>query len=105
MPAAVCLLPTAHRPRLARARLGDAALDALLRAVLGELLHVADGVADGKRVRAAVPDDDDLPHAEERRAAVLGVVEPLLQILERGPGEHRAGLRDDRRRELALDHR
>src|SRR5205823_12119986 len=58
---------------LARVRLADSALDARERAVLGELLHVADGVAYGARVRAAVADDDDAANAQKRRAAVLGV--------------------------------
>src|SRR5437763_15510143 len=83
---------------LARVRLADAALDARERAVLGELLHVADGVAHGARVRAAVADDDDAANAQKRRAAVLGVVEPLPQVLEGGARQHRARLRDDRRR-------
>src|SRR5947209_2689531 len=95
----------AQRRQLARVRVGDAALDARERPVLGELFDVADGVSYGARVRAAVADDHDAAHAQKRRAAELGVVEPLLQVLERGARQHRARLRDDRRRKLALDHR
>src|ERR1041385_5760499 len=65
----------AHSHGLARVCLADAALDARERAVLGELLDVADGVTHGARVRAAVADDDDAAHAQKRRAAVLCVVE------------------------------
>src|SRR2546423_593926 len=73
----------ARRRKLTRVRLGDAALDALKRAVFGKLFDVANRVANRARVRASVPDDDDLLNAQERRSAVLRVVEPLLQILKR----------------------
>ena len=46
-------------------------------------------------LRAAVADDADPAHAQQRRAAVLGVVEPLLEIGEGGLGEHVADLARD----------
>ena len=41
----------------------------------------------------AVADDRDAAHAEQRRAAVVGVVEQADQLAQRGPLEARPGAR------------
>ncbi len=62
---------------------------------LGELGGDADAVHDRLLVRRAVADDADAAHAEQRRAAVLGVVEALLEVVEGLAREQRADLRGD----------
>src|SRR5450759_102569 len=47
-----------------------------------EVIGGANGVAHGLRVRAPVPDETGPVHAEERRAAVLAVVEAFLEGTE-----------------------
>ena len=60
--------------------------------VHGEVAGDADGVLDRLRVRAAVADDAAAVDAEERRAAVLGVVDALLDVVERALEQQRADL-------------
>src|SRR5688572_7067778 len=67
--------------------------DVRVDALLDERRGGADRAADGARGRAAVADEDDAVDAEQWRAAVLGVVELLLQALERRAHEQRAQLR------------
>ena len=49
----------------------------------------------GLLVRGAVADDADAADAEQRGAAVLGVVEALLEVVEGLAREQRADLRGD----------
>src|SRR5262249_28418541 len=85
---AVSLRFSAHcsclgQARLARVQLGDLLLNLLSEVLPRELRGEADRVLHRLRRRAAVADDDAALHAEERRAAVFGVVEPLLETPER----------------------
>src|SRR5215213_10129780 len=77
---------------LMRACLCDAALYALAGAVFRKLFGAANRVAYGARVRAAVPDQHDLTHAQQRRSSVLRVIQTLFDITESGPGQHSTGL-------------
>ena len=64
-------------------RIADLLADLGVDAVRGEVAGDADGVLDRLGVRAAVGDDAAAFDAEERRAAVFGVVDPLLDVVER----------------------
>src|SRR5215471_2727128 len=50
------------------------------------------GVADGFGARTPMADYRDPLNADKRSATILGIVEPLLEPLESGPGEHCARL-------------
>ena len=63
---------------------------------LGELSGDADAVHDGALVGAAMADDADAAHAEQRSSAVLGVVDALLEVVKGLAAEQRAHLRRDR---------
>src|SRR5579883_1212674 len=54
----------------------------LHHACLCRLGRRADAAGDGPRVRAPVANEDGAAHADERRAAVLGIVEPLERSAE-----------------------
>ena len=57
---------------------------------LGKLGCHADAVHDGFFVRRSVPNDADATNAKQRGAAVLRVVEALLEVIERAAQESRA---------------
>src|SRR5688572_22169205 len=87
-------VPAMVAPRVALGMGGSQEVeDVRVHLLLDEGRGRADRAADGARRRAAVADEDDAVDAEQRRAAVLGVVELLLQALEGGPHEERAELR------------
>ena len=49
---------------------------------VGKFRRHADGVLDGVGVRRAVADDADALHAQQRRAAIFGVIQALLEVGE-----------------------
>src|SRR5690348_8775052 len=79
--------------------------DLAVDAAVGEFGGHANGVLDGIRVRRTVADDTHALDAEQRRAPVFGVVEALLEILERLAGEQGADLAGDGRVERFLQQR
>src|SRR5438105_8703873 len=86
------LLRRERRVVLARMQVGNALLNLLIDLIHGEVVGDANRVLDRFRVRASVTDDAAAAHAEERRAAVLGVVHSLFQSVERALREQRADL-------------
>ena len=64
------------------ARRLDLLLDLLVEAGAGKFRGHANRVLDGGAVGRAVTDDGDALESEQRRSAVLGVVEALLEVLE-----------------------
>src|SRR5215469_11897468 len=65
-------------------------LDPLIHVTFGKFLGHADGVLDGFGVGAAVADDADAAHTQQRRAAVLGIVHAPLEIGEGFLGQQRS---------------
>jgi len=47
-----------------------------------------DAVTDGFRTRAPVADDGDTGQSEERRAAILGIIDPPAKLLGEKIGKH-----------------
>src|SRR6266850_4315900 len=75
-----------RRPlRASRRHLENLVVDAVVHAVLDELLRHAHGVLDGAHRRSAVADDGGRPHPQERHAAVLGVIHLLAEVAEGRP--------------------
>src|SRR5688572_26713978 len=72
--------------------------------VVDEVARDAHGVLDRLRVGAAVADDAAAVDAEERRAAVLGVVDALLEVVHRPLEHQRADLARRRPGELGAEH-
>src|ERR1035441_8805149 len=74
--------------------LGDAkcGFDARIDRSLGELSGDADTVHDCLLVRRSVADDAHAADAEQGRAAILGVIEALLEVVERRSEEHTSEL-------------
>src|ERR1017187_4136237 len=62
--------------------------NALVDFAAGEFGGHADGVLDGVGVGAAVADDARAAHAEQRRAAVFGIIQALLESGEGVLGDH-----------------
>src|SRR5512133_2311167 len=77
-----------------RVRGGDGARDLVHEVRAGRLAGAADGVLEGQGVGAAVADEADAVHADQRGAADLAPVEPLLHPLEGGTREEPADLGD-----------
>src|SRR5207237_6713864 len=76
----------------------DVLLDSLDETLRGEPIAERHSVADGLRARAPMTDDGDPGEPEERRAAVLRVIDAPLESPQRAPRQqrsdaHRAGAR------------
>src|SRR5207237_94582 len=67
---------------------GELRADVLVEVARHHLGRDAHGVLDRARGRRAMTDDDDPFHAQERGAAVLGIVEELEQLPGFGPSQH-----------------
>src|ERR1035441_8038321 len=80
-------------------RLGDAksGFDARIDLSLGELSGDADAVHDCLLVRRSVADDAHAADAEQGRAAILGVIEALLEVVECAARQQGTDLRGDGR--------
>ena len=77
---------------MAVAQLG---FDPFVDVLPGQLGGYADGVLDGVGVGAAVGNDADAFDAEEGSAAVLGIVETFLEVVESRAGQHVANFPAD----------
>src|SRR5438876_6555420 len=75
---------------------GELLFDFFVHARAGETRRHTDGVFHGVRIRTPVPDHANAADAQKRRAAVLRVINRLLQALERTLGEHGTHLRNQR---------
>ena len=89
----------------------DAAISCSTRSMkwlAGEPIRHRDGVAHRLRARSAVADDRHAGDAEQRRAAVLGVVHAPAEMPERPPRQQRSDAHRERARQLLaqqlLDH-
>ena len=82
----------------------DLRLDLVLDPVGDELPGPADGVADGGRVGPAVADDADAVDAEELGAAVFGIVDLLVDLLQVPLHEEVAELGEDVLGDLVAGH-
>src|SRR5712692_746330 len=71
-------------------------LDLFVHLRAGQPRRDADCILDGVGVRAAVRNHGDAADTQERRAAVFGIINLLLEILEGAPREQRAHLRGQR---------
>src|SRR5689334_16085615 len=78
-------------------------LDVLVHALLHERGRRPETAPDGARGRASVPDEDHSVDPEQRRSAVLGVVELLPQAVERRLEHQRAQLRAQALADLPLE--
>src|ERR1700733_7230496 len=67
---------------------GELRLDPFVHFSFGEFGGYANGVLDGIGIGAAVSDDANTLYAEQRRAAIFGVIYALLEFLERGARKH-----------------
>ena len=72
-------------------------LQPLVYPSLGELSRHADPVKNGAVVRRAVVHDANPADSQQRRAAVFGIIQALLEIVKCGTREQRAYLRGDGR--------
>ena len=81
--------------RIRRPAAGKLLLQPLVDTGLGKLGRHADTVVDGAVIRGAVIHDANAAQAQQRRAAVLGIVEALLEVVERLARQQRAYLRGD----------
>src|SRR6266571_1602719 len=75
---------------------GELLFDFLVHARAGETRRHTDGVFHCVRIRTPVPDHANAADAQKRRAAVLRVINRLLQALERTLGKHGTDLRNQR---------
>src|SRR5688572_6505058 len=74
---------------LPRVQIADLRPDLRVNLVVDEVARDAHGVLDRLRVRTSVADDAAAVDAEKGRAAVLGVVDALLEVVH-GPFEHQS---------------
>src|SRR5215468_8688884 len=72
-------------------------LDALIHFAFGEFLGYANGILDCVHIRPSMADNADAAHTQERRAAVLGIVDALLEFAECALREHCPDFGGDRR--------
>src|SRR5258708_10565112 len=86
------LPPPALELVLVAVELGQLLADLPVELGVGELHGPPDGAMDSARVRAAMADETAAADAEQRRGAVLAVVDPLPETVERRPGEDVAEL-------------
>ena len=70
--------------------------------LLANSIGHADRILDGVGVRRSVADDAHALDAQQRRAAVFGVVEPLLEIGKRLARQQKSNLAADRRLQRLL---
>ena len=84
--------------------LGKLPLEAFHGAALGKLIRHANSIEDRAIVRRAVPDDAHPAHAQQRRAAVLPVIQPAPEVVKGLPREQRAHLRRHRPRQRLAQH-
>src|SRR6267143_6004422 len=72
-----------HRRRnLTHVRLGYSTLYKFAGVMPGKFLNAANRVSNGARIRAAVRDNHNLPNPQQRHAAILGIIETLLDVSE-----------------------
>src|SRR5215469_9763696 len=69
--------------------------DALVDIALTELLGNADRILDGISVGAAMADDANAAHSQQRGAAILRIIHASLEGAERGLGNYVADLARD----------
>src|ERR1700682_2533176 len=62
---------------------------------IGQLSRDPDSILDGVRIRTAVSDDADTLYAQQRSAAVLGIIQPLPELLKSSAREHISDLARD----------
>ena len=74
---------------------GKLLLQPLVDTGLGELSRHADTVIDGAVIGGAMIHDANPAQAEQRRAAVLGIIEALLEVIEGCTRKQRTHLRGD----------
>src|SRR5436305_7552592 len=84
---------------------GQALCDGLVDAASGAFRSDADGILDGVRVRRAMADDGYAFQPKQRRASVLGVIEPSLEVVEGFPREQIADLARDGLLQRLFHHR
>src|SRR6185437_5523194 len=81
------------RRRAALITPGEFVLDQFQSAGAREFVSHANAVVDGIVVRGAMADNTHPAHAQQRSAAVFGVVQAAAEFVERAPRQQRAHLR------------